>query len=59
MNDNTEKQRYSVTKVKNELRLDAVLVKVIMQTQSLPEEIVIEFLKIQGTFTVDNVRKEN
>jgi hypothetical protein len=59
MNDNTEKQRNSVTKVKNELRLDPALVKVIMQTQSLPEDVVIEFLKIQGSFSVDNVRKEN
>jgi hypothetical protein len=59
MNDNTENQANSETKVMNELKLDPALVKVIMQTQSLPEDVVIEFLKIQGSFTVDNVRKEN
>jgi hypothetical protein len=59
MNDSIENRHRSETKTMNELKLDVALVKVIMQTQSLPEDVVIEFLKIQGSFSVDNVRKEN
>jgi hypothetical protein len=59
MNDNNENRHGSETKTMNEFKLDAALVKVIMQTQSLPEDVVIEFLKIQGSFAVDNVKKEN
>lgn len=59
MNDNSKNLHYSSTEHNNELKLDKALIKLIMQMQSLPEDVVIGFLKVQGTYKVDNVRKEN
>ena len=62
MNDNKDKSEKSNEKIsesRSGIKSIEELIQRIVEVQSLPENVVIEFLEAQGSLKVDNVKKEN
>lgn len=62
MNDNKDKSEKSNEKIaesRSGIKSIEELVQRIVEVQSLPENVVIEFLEAQGSLKVDNDKKEN
>lgn len=62
MNDNKDKSEKSNEKIsesRSGIKSIEELIQRIVEVQSLPENVVIEFLEAQGSLRVDNVKKEN
>lgn len=62
MNDNKDKSEKSNEKIsesRSGIKSIEELIQRIVEVQSLPENVVIEFLEAQGSLKVDNDKKEN
>lgn len=59
MSEKSKKQKKKLIDTLTKLNIDTELIIKIMEVQSLPKEVVIELLKIQGSLKVDYARKEN
>ncbi len=62
MNDNKDKLEKSAEKISesySEIKSTEDLIQRIIEVQSLPENVVLEFLKAQGSLKIDNDKKEN
>lgn len=62
MNDNKDKSEKSNEKIsesRSGIKSIEELIQRIVEVQSLPENVVIEFLEAQGSLKVDNDTKEN
>lgn len=58
MSESSQNQKINNSDIQNKFNFDPDLAKKIMEVQSLPEEVVVEFLRIQGTFNSNNDAKE-